>query len=161
MSLIHEEQAQLCSVLQTWLHHAWWCPILFPNLMQILEHNQQDVIHWCDSLKWFCTWSQNVANFCWFLITESFDTWRNEQHNCHSSFTTIFFPFLAFNCECARSSVVADVSTMFNDIILRVMTLEMCSSGTPQSISNVEVGRRFLAKLWWYLVCKHNDRVPS
>jgi hypothetical protein len=50
---------------------------------------------------------------------------------------------------------------MFNDIILRVMTLEMCSSGTPQSISNVEVGRRFLAKLWWYLVCKHNDRVPS
>ncbi len=43
----------------------------------------------------------------------------------------IFFPFLAFDCECARSLVVVDVSTMLNDAILRAMTLGMCCSMTP------------------------------
>ncbi len=39
LSLIHKKQAWPCNVLQTWQHHAWWCPILFPNSIQILEHN--------------------------------------------------------------------------------------------------------------------------
>jgi hypothetical protein len=35
---------------------------------------------------------------------------------------------------------------MFNDVTLRMMTLEMCSSGTPQSISNLEVGEKIFGK---------------
>jgi hypothetical protein len=54
----------------------------------------------------------------------------------------IFFPFLAFDCECARSSVVVDASTMLNDTILHTMTLRMCWSMMPRLISNVEVGEK-------------------
>jgi hypothetical protein len=57
----------------------------------------------------------------------------------------LFFLFL-LSIVNARSLVAADVSTMFNDIILRMMTLEMCSSGTPQSISNVEVGEKIFGE---------------
>ncbi len=72
-----------------------------------------------------------------------------------------FFPFLAFNCECARSSVVVDVSTMLNDIILDTVILEMCCSGNPQSISNVEVGEKIFGDALMVVVCKRNNGVPS
>ncbi len=72
--------------------------------------------------------------------------WRNKQHKCHSSSTTIFFPFLAFDCECARSLFVVDASTMLNDAILCVVTLRMSFSMMPRSISNVEVGEKIFGR---------------
>ncbi len=84
--------------------------------------------------------------------------WRNEQHNYCSSSITIFFHFLAFNCECARSSIVSNASTMLNDIILCAMMSKMCCSRTLQFISNVEVGEKIFGRAtmifslhaqWW------------
>ncbi len=57
-----------------------------------------------------------------------------------------FPPFLAFDCDCARSSIVVDASTMLNDAILCTMTLGMCCSMMLRSISNVKVGENFFGR---------------
>jgi hypothetical protein len=84
--------------------------------------------------------------FAHFPITKSCDTWNNEQHNCYSSSTIKKFPFLTFDCECARSLVVVDASTMLNAAILLAVTLGMCFSMMPQSISNVEMGEKIFGR---------------
>ncbi len=70
--------------------------------------------------------------------------WYGEMSNTTTTLHLqhFFFPFLAFNCECARSSIVANASTMLNDAILHAMMSKMCSSRTPQFISNVELGKK-------------------
>ncbi len=69
-----------------------------------------------------------------------------------------FFPFLAIDCKCARSSIIANASTMLNDIILCTVMSKMCCSMTLQFISNVEVGEKIfdgatmifsLHAQWW------------
>ncbi len=45
------------------------------------------------------------------------------------------------------SLVVANVSTMLNDVILCAITLEMCYSGTLHSISNVKVGEKIFGEV--------------
>jgi hypothetical protein len=58
----------------------------------------------------------------------------------------LFSHFLAFDYECARSSIVVDASTMLNDAILRTMTLRMCCSMMPRLISNVKVGEKIFGR---------------
>ncbi len=92
-----------------------------------------------DSLKWFCTLSQNIADFCSFFITRSYETWRNKQQSCHSSSTTKKFLFFVFDYNCKASLATPNASTRFVNAILRIVRSTSQSSRTHWSTTNMEL----------------------
>ncbi len=97
---------------------------------QVTKHN---------SLKWFCTLSQNVIDFCPFPIIGSCKTWRNKQQSCHSSSTTKNLPFFVFDCNYIASLATPYAWMRFVDVILCMMMSTSQSSKTLQSTGNMEV----------------------
>ncbi len=92
----------------------------------------------CNSLKWFCSLSQNITDFCPLLINRSCETWKNKQQSCFSS-TTIFFPFFVFDCNYRTLLATPYASTRFINVILRMVTSTSQSSTTLWSITDMEV----------------------
>jgi hypothetical protein len=131
---------------------------LFLETLQILEHNQQDEIHWNDfapCTKLFQTFTSSLSlglpihgetsNIVVAILLKQF-----------------FYLFFAFDYDYTSTLTIIDVLIMLND----VFCMQWCHNyKTSRAFHQLHIGLgqnpKFCQSFYSFLICKHNNEMWS